>query len=256
MYRKICYKLYWFVENVICPGLKFSQYLYEDKLLTLTNETSCWIDLGCGRKLLPDWRYDSECKLVARCKSIVGIDLDESSIGKHRSIKNVKLGNILNIPFEGEQFDIATCNMVLEHVEDPGKFFHEVFRVLRPGGIFVFHTPNLNSYTTAAARLIPEKLKSFIARLLQGRDDCDLFRTFYKCNTSQDIKKYSSEAGFELIELKFWCCSAQFIVIPPLVLFELLYMRFLMSRNGKINRNNIFAVLRKPEMKSMKLTSY
>ena len=60
MYRTICYKIYWYLEKKICPGLKFAQYLYEDKLFDLINETVDWIDLGCGRKLLPDWRKENE----------------------------------------------------------------------------------------------------------------------------------------------------------------------------------------------------
>jgi len=36
----------------------------------------------------------------------------------------------------------------------------EVRRILKPNGIFLFHTPNALSYATLMARMVPEALKS------------------------------------------------------------------------------------------------
>jgi ubiquinone/menaquinone biosynthesis C-methylase UbiE len=72
------------------------------------------------------------------------------------------------LPFSPETFDLVTMNMVLEHVEHPQQLFSEVFRVLRPGGVFLTHTPNLRGYTTALTRLGPPRLRVALAGLLQG----------------------------------------------------------------------------------------
>jgi ubiquinone/menaquinone biosynthesis C-methylase UbiE len=44
-----------------------------------------------------------------------------------------------------EQFDVVTCGSVIEHVNDPQAAFNEVFRILKPGGIFWFCTASSRS---------------------------------------------------------------------------------------------------------------
>jgi SAM-dependent methyltransferase len=44
------------------------------------------------------------------------------------------------MPFEAERFDLVIAASVIEHVKDAEKVFHEVCRVLKPGGVFWFHT--------------------------------------------------------------------------------------------------------------------
>lgn len=43
-----------------------------------------------------------------------------------------------SIPFANSSYDAAISVEVLQHIEKPVDFFREAFRVLRPGGIFVF----------------------------------------------------------------------------------------------------------------------
>jgi len=50
------------------------------------------------------------------------------------------------LPFPDGSFDLVVCNAVIEHVHGIQQLlFHEAFRVLAPGGHFVFTTPNLAS---------------------------------------------------------------------------------------------------------------
>jgi SAM-dependent methyltransferase len=44
-------------------------------------------------------------------------------------------------PFGDNEFDVAMCNHVFEHVEDDGKAMSEFFRVLKPGGWGIFQVP-------------------------------------------------------------------------------------------------------------------
>ncbi len=43
------------------------------------------------------------------------------------------------------EFDVVTLWHVLEHVADPVEFLGDVWRVLRPGGLVVIETPNVDS---------------------------------------------------------------------------------------------------------------
>ncbi|MBI9067177.1 MAG: class I SAM-dependent methyltransferase [Salinivirgaceae bacterium] len=45
------------------------------------------------------------------------------------------------IPFGENEFDVAMCNHVFEHVEDDKKAMSEFFRVLKPGGWAIFQVP-------------------------------------------------------------------------------------------------------------------
>jgi ubiquinone/menaquinone biosynthesis C-methylase UbiE len=47
------------------------------------------------------------------------------------------------LPFESARFDVITCSETLEHLENYWRVLREVLRVLRPGGIAVFSTPNI-----------------------------------------------------------------------------------------------------------------
>lgn len=46
---------------------------------------------------------------------------------------------------EAECFDVVVIFDVIEHLFDPGRVLASVYRSLRPGGLFVISTPNLNA---------------------------------------------------------------------------------------------------------------
>jgi SAM-dependent methyltransferase len=47
------------------------------------------------------------------------------------------LADAENLPFAGGEFDCVSCRIAPHHFPDVGRFVHEVFRVLAPGGIFI-----------------------------------------------------------------------------------------------------------------------
>jgi len=47
------------------------------------------------------------------------------------------------LPYDGDAFDVVTCTEVVEHLENYRQIVREVFRVIRPGGLAVFTTPNV-----------------------------------------------------------------------------------------------------------------
>ena len=56
-------------------------------------------------------------------------------------------GNALELPFEDASFDAVVSFETIEHVADGDRFLGEMYRVLRPGGIFICSTPNIH-YTS------------------------------------------------------------------------------------------------------------
>ena len=92
--------------------------------------------------------------------------------------------------------------MVVEHLNDPAVQFRDVWRILEPKGLFIFHTPNALSYTTMLARMVPEGMKGTLICLLDGRAGEDVFPAFYRANTRNRIADLARTTGFEVEEIK------------------------------------------------------
>jgi len=116
MNRQELFKIYWKLQSLIVPTLKYAQTIYEDVLNENCRAGYIWLDLGCGHHLLPPWRLEQEMKLIGKSKLIMGIDYDFLSLTKHRIIKNKVQGDITKLPFANDTFDLITSNMVFEHL--------------------------------------------------------------------------------------------------------------------------------------------
>jgi ubiquinone/menaquinone biosynthesis C-methylase UbiE len=243
--KKILLKNYMMTAKVLVPTLRYSQYLYEDVLNSYVNHERTWLDLGCGRQILPEWRFKEEGDLVNKCRVLVGIDSDFPSLKQNKSLVNKLRGDISNLPFKKDSFNLLTANMVVEHLKTPNVIFKEINRVLKPGGIFIFHTPNALSYLGILGKLIPNILKNKITFFLEGRRKKDVFRTYYKVNTKGNIIRLAKETGFQILKIRMIVTSAQFAVIPPLMLMELIWIKILMTKPLEPLRTNIITVLRK-----------
>ena len=246
MNRNRLYDIYARMERIIAPKLKYSQYLYEETLQAALQPGAVWLDLGCGHHVLPLWRGQEEESLVRKAGKVVGLDYDWPSLQKHRSIRNRVRGDISLLPFPDETFNLVTANMVVEHLEKPAIQFREVLRVLKPGGVFIFHTPNALGYTTVAARMVPGFLKGGLIRILDGRPSEDVFKTHYMANRGPQIEQLAREVGFSIAKIRFIVSSAKFAVIAPLAFFELFLIRALMTNPLERARTNLIVSLAKP----------
>jgi len=243
--RKILYKLYWRIQEFIVPTLKNSQYIYEDTLNNYVNDEVKWLDIGCGHQILPEWRSEEEKKLVKNSKMIVGIDYDMLSLKNHKNIFLKMRGDVENLPFRSNFFDLTTANMVVEHLKNPNVLLKEVNRILKPGGIFIFHTPNILGYSMMMARMVPDIFKNKLIYLIQGRSEEDIFDTHYKLNSRRIIHSLSVKNGFSIVKIKMSVSSAYFVMIPPVVVIELIWIRLLMTHSYEQIRTNIIAILKK-----------
>ena len=243
--RRALENIYWAMRGVITPGLEYPQYLYEEVLKSLVRPDTDWLDLGCGHQVLPSWRENQERTLVAGCRTVVGLDYDLHSLTKHRSIRRKVQGDMGRLPFADEAFDLVTANMVVEHLDRPRVQFAEIHRVLRPGGRFLFHTPNALGYFALMARLVPRPIKLKLVYLLDGRAPDDVFPVFYRANSRRRIAALAASTGLRVDRLRLVVSDAMFATVPPLALIELLWLRVLMTEHFRAIRTNIIALMTK-----------
>ena len=230
--RDRLYQLSGALQRRITPGLPYSQNVFEERLRGIVGGARAWLDLGCGHRLLPEWRGEAELDLIGRVPFVVGLDADEQAIRRHRSIRERAVGDIARLPFAPGSFDLVTANMVVEHLSDPAAQFAEVARVLSPGGRFVFHTPNADSYITRLVRVLPDPVKKTLARLSEGRPSEDVYPTFYRANDATTVEKMSAKAGLGLASIEFVPSGPAFHLVPPVLVLELVWIRQLQRRPG------------------------
>lgn len=94
------------------------------------------VDMGCGSGVGLAWarsRFDP-----AR---LLGVDISEYGIQRCQNRgAELMVGSVTDVPVESNNFDLAICNDVLQHVEDDQQAVCEAFRILAPGGYFFART--------------------------------------------------------------------------------------------------------------------
>lgn len=96
------------------------------------------LDVGCGGGVTAQG-------LALEGFTVVGVDPSLGAIAEATRHADgvsfaVSTGEVL--PFPDDGFDAVLCTEVLEHVSNPAAVVAEIGRVLRPGGVFLFSTPN------------------------------------------------------------------------------------------------------------------
>jgi SAM-dependent methyltransferase len=243
--KRWLYRFYWWLEERIVPGHASSQYAYYRQLKHHLPEAPVWLDLGCGRRLFTDWMTAEQSEMIQCAKQLVGIDMDRPNLLRHDLSDRVE-GDLERLPFRSEAFDLVTANMVVEHWREAHKILSEIRRVLKPGGIFIFHTPNFFNPVIFGASLLPQALKEQLARFFEERNAGDVFPTFYRMNTPGAIRRASAAASLSVVNLTLTYTSALTPILGPIVIFELLWIRLCRLDMLKNVRSNIVAVLRNP----------
>ncbi len=97
----------------------------------------CLLDIGCGK--MPYKNYILEHSEV---KKYIGLDIENALQYDAEVIPDFTWDG-KTMPFENNSFDCAFATEVLEHCPEPEIVLKEVFRVLKPNGIFFFTVPFL-----------------------------------------------------------------------------------------------------------------
>ncbi|ELS02154.1 methylase involved in ubiquinone/menaquinone biosynthesis [Xenococcus sp. PCC 7305] len=103
----------------------------------ITNNQNYIVDVGAGNS--PYYEY-----FTGKIARYIAIDRFTSLANDdERQIEKLS-GYAENLPLENETADIVLCNQVLEHVNDPIKATTEIYRILKPDGLFIGSVPHVS----------------------------------------------------------------------------------------------------------------
>ncbi|QEN07914.1 class I SAM-dependent methyltransferase [Oceanispirochaeta crateris] len=150
---------------------------------SLDSEDKSFLDIGCATGRLGAFLNDSgwNAQGVEVCREAAAYG------NKHYNIE-IFPGTLNEACFPDEHFRFVHSSHVIEHVNRPDLFLNEIFRILKPGGLYYCATPNCSGFQ---AKLFAHKWRSAIADHL--------------CLFSKKTLRLSAESqGFRVLKTKTW----------------------------------------------------
>jgi len=149
------------------------------------------LDAACGDGI--------QAEKIIEVHRVIGIDISPTRIkrAKNRIGAGVFMdGDVYNLPFKCNIFDIAVLGEVIEHLHEPRDVLKEINRVLKPNGYLIVDIPSKSNIVDMILRLLGKNPmwglyvdKSHVA--------------FYDMHSLEDIFKNS---GFKVIDVRGGPC--------------------------------------------------
>jgi len=184
------------------PGWEHATARYQRWIANCLTPTTRVLDLGCGR--------GGVVERLHTAGRWTGCDPDWASLAEHRlssphaSPFPRSQASAERLPFTDKSFDLVVSSWVLEHLPHPERTFHEVARVLRPGGRFIFLTPNTRHPIPRLSRWLArlETLQTTIVAQAYRRAAGDAFPVHYRANTLNELAHLATRAHLQLVQLE------------------------------------------------------
>lgn len=204
-------------------GDLFDQYTYD--LWYKWNRYDLWLDAEIKGKVCLDAGFGSgramAAMLGAGAAKVFGIDISPNNF--HTAQQNLssfgeridlRIGSVLEMPFEDETFDLVHCYGVLHHTSNPYKGFQECCRVVKKGGIlfiaqyckggFVNNMLNIARFFTTRG-VPPFDIMKRISQLVFGQDENHfwyalldgLYTPIREMNTEDELRGWYARNGVE-----------------------------------------------------------
>jgi SAM-dependent methyltransferase len=184
-------------------------------------------------------------RFLSSLGELTGCDIDPV-VKENIFCKDAIVYDGIHIPVENGFFDIAVSNYVHEHVASPLELCREIHRVLRPGGVYLFRTPNLWHYVSMVARLTPAAVhKQFAGRLRKMPTEAhEPYPTFHRMNTCRKCRKYLKESGFAIKGLQLVEPEPSYAMSSRWLFYPLMFWERFLNSSDRFEglRANIFCI--------------
>lgn len=159
------------------------------------------LDIGCGNGISSSREHQTNYlhAIAKKTDELWGVEPDTSIQPDHGLFTNFQHAMLEDAELPENHFDLAYSFMVMEHVANPESFLKAVHRCLKPGGVYLFVTPNGHHYFTRIAGTLKKiKLDELILRMLRGKSVEDYhYPVQYRCNRHRDIERLATPSGFQ-----------------------------------------------------------
>ena len=204
-------------------GYESHNDIYQKTVSQYLRPDVCLLDAGCGAELPFTHKFAHKVRLA------VGTDLEElkSAVKNPCGVR----ADLNHLPFRDNRFDVIISMSVLEHLSDPKLVVDELARILKPGGIVVFQTPNKYDYVSLLARLTPFWFHRWALAALLGRKEEDTFPTFFRANTLRKMRSLLRDSGFMALKISLINQYPAYLMFSPTlfrlgILYERMTSRF------------------------------
>jgi len=160
--------------------VKIFRFIRAFRVVTLAGIGKDILDIGCGR----GWMLFYLKKFFGyKRTAATQISRPAWIFAKEKLGLEVYDKDILELKIRNNSFDVVTIWHVLEHVDDPLRYFPLFFRLLRPKGRLMIEVPNFESWT-----------RKFTGIYWLGLD-LKYHRTYYSV---ESLKKFVVDQGFDI----------------------------------------------------------
>ncbi len=160
------------------------------------------LEIGCGTGKNTEW-------LLQQTQNLIGVDFSNEMLNKakqkikHEHVHFIKVDIREDWQFENETFDLITCSLVLEHIEDLHFIFKQSKRILTENGLFYI------------GELHP--FKQYLGTKAKFETENGIFELSCFTHHISDFYTAATANGFDLIGLAEWFDDDQKVGVPRIL---------------------------------------
>ncbi|KMV29146.1 hypothetical protein AB733_19320 [Photobacterium swingsii] len=229
--------------------LKFDYYppndIYETMVNKVITHETQWIDVGGGESPFP-YNLPLSKDASERCRKLVAVDPSPNVL--NNLYAHEKINSTLEDFTTKDKFNLATFNMVAEHIEEPDSVVNRLSQLMESGGIVVVYTINKYSPVPLLTYVTPFSMHHKIKGVFWGEDggkESGTFPVAYKMNTRVDLERLFSKYGFLEVSFEYLDDLSSMQRFKYLNLMELYLWKGFKAINMNYPENNILAIYRK-----------